>query len=123
MAGRRLPELYYDPRALAEKPAKAASFHAKCIVVDRQCALVTSANPTKAAYERNIELGIMVEGGGLATTIENWFEHLIANRHLKRLPVVVAHPKPLHGLSADRLSADEIAPRGAPEVPGSTRLS
>ena len=85
--GQRLPEVYHDPRALALRPADAASFHAKCIVADREWALVTSANPIEAAYERNIELGLTVEGGGIAATIDDWFDGLIADGHIERLPI------------------------------------
>lgn len=85
--GHRLPEVYHDPRALALRAADAASFHAKCIVADRLFALVTSANPTEAAYERNIELGLTIEGGGIAATIDDWFNSLIADGHLERLPI------------------------------------
>lgn len=85
--GQRLPEVYHDPRALALGSAHAASFHAKCIVADRQSGLVTSANPTEAAYERNIELGLTVEGGGIAATIDDWFNGLITDGHLERLPI------------------------------------
>ena len=56
-------------------------------MADRLRALVTSANPTEAAYERNIELGLAVEGGGIAATIDDWFNSLIVNGHLERLPI------------------------------------
>src|SRR5262249_55704023 len=47
--GRRLPELYYDPRSLAEERANRSSLHAKCIVIDSRMAFVSSANFTEAA--------------------------------------------------------------------------
>src|SRR5205814_1763091 len=40
--GDRLPDLYHDPRALAENTQDRASLHAKCVVVDRRVAVITS---------------------------------------------------------------------------------
>lgn len=77
--GRRLPELYYDPRALAEGPGPRASLHAKCIVVDEARALVTSANFTEAARLRNIELGVLVEDERFARTLRRHVEALVDN--------------------------------------------
>lgn len=37
--GEKLPDLYYDPRALAEDSQQRASLHAKCVIVDRRVAL------------------------------------------------------------------------------------
>src|SRR5262245_18327455 len=53
--GGRLPEVYYDPRSLEMDSLKRASMHAKCIVIDRKLAFVSSANFTEAAQARNIE--------------------------------------------------------------------
>ncbi len=58
--GKRLPEVLYDPRALAEKWEDRASLHAKCVIVDRSVALVTSANFTEAAQKKNIEVGVLI---------------------------------------------------------------
>lgn len=54
------PEVYYDPRCLSQDPSLRTSMHAKCVVVDRKTALITSANFTEAARERNIEAGIVI---------------------------------------------------------------
>jgi phosphatidylserine/phosphatidylglycerophosphate/cardiolipin synthase-like enzyme len=83
--GKTLPSLYFDPRGLiADAPARAV-LHAKCIVIDQKIALVTSPNPTPAAYERNIELGLIVRHGEIPRRIHKHFEALIAAGHLKRL--------------------------------------
>lgn len=42
-----------------------ASLHAKCAVADDHTALVTSANLTGAALAHNMELGLLVRGGGV----------------------------------------------------------
>lgn len=52
-----LPALYYDPRSLETGDAR-ASLHAKCVIVDRERALVTSANFTDAAQRKNVEVGV-----------------------------------------------------------------
>ena len=85
--GRRAPEMFYDPRSLATSQTTRSALHAKCIVVDGSKALVTSANFTEAAQERNIELGLLVDSEGAATHIEQHFRQLIERNHLRRLPV------------------------------------
>jgi phosphatidylserine/phosphatidylglycerophosphate/cardiolipin synthase-like enzyme len=57
--GPPIPTVYYDPRTV--EPKKWTSLHAKCVVVDERRALVTSANFTRRAQTRNIEVGALVE--------------------------------------------------------------
>jgi phosphatidylserine/phosphatidylglycerophosphate/cardiolipin synthase-like enzyme len=84
--GRRLPEIFYDPRALDDTAGPRASLHAKCIVVDGERALVTSANFTEAAQQRNIEAGVLVEDSGFARTLRRHFEALVETRVFLALP-------------------------------------
>src|SRR5262249_55517229 len=56
----RLPEVYYDPRSLSNSISDRASLHAKCVIVDCNAAIITSANFTEAAQRRNIEVGMIV---------------------------------------------------------------
>jgi phosphatidylserine/phosphatidylglycerophosphate/cardiolipin synthase-like enzyme len=35
--------------------------HAKCVVVDGECALITSANFTRRAQEQNTDCGVLLE--------------------------------------------------------------
>ena len=86
--GERLPAVFYDPRAVEpmERGKKRASLHAKCIVVDDARALVTSANFTEAAQERNIEAGVLVESGSFATAVRTQFDVLVAGEYLTRVP-------------------------------------
>lgn len=65
---------------LAERPA-GASLHAKVLVVDRQVALVGSANLTAPALERNLECGLMVRGGQVPRLLA---EHLTTAAGLAR---------------------------------------
>ena len=81
----RLPELYYDPRSLSADRENRAVLHAKTIVVDERTALVTSANPTPAAYERNIELGVVIRGGEIPRAIRRHFSALIASGFLRQI--------------------------------------
>lgn len=84
--GQRLPEIFYDPRALDDTPGPRASLHAKCIVVDGERALVTSANFTEAAQQRNVEVGVLVEDGGFARTLRRHFEALVETGVFLALP-------------------------------------
>jgi phosphatidylserine/phosphatidylglycerophosphate/cardiolipin synthase-like enzyme len=84
--GSRLPEIYYDRRALAADAPKRASLHAKCVVVDERKTLVTSANFTDAAQRRNIEAGIFVVDSDLARSLLRQFDALIGNGLLRQVP-------------------------------------
>lgn len=75
--GRRLPEVYYDPRALLPQGGPRACLHAKCIVVDDTWAFVTSANFTEAAHGRNVEAGVVVEDHAFACQLRRQFEALV----------------------------------------------
>lgn len=58
------PRVYYDLRALAPYPK--FNMHAKCVVVDGERALITSANFTRRAQEHNLECGVLLENAGFA---------------------------------------------------------
>ncbi|MBK8536914.1 MAG: hypothetical protein IPL59_18560 [Candidatus Competibacteraceae bacterium] len=75
--GERLPTVYYDQRSLELDAAKRASLHAKCVVVDRQTAFVSSANFTEAAQVRNIEVGVLIRNPAIAESLNRHFEALI----------------------------------------------
>jgi phosphatidylserine/phosphatidylglycerophosphate/cardiolipin synthase-like enzyme len=87
--GKRLPEVYYDPRALTSGGKTRASMHAKCIVVDDEHALVSSANFTEAAHERNIEAGIRLEDPQIAQALRIQFETLRERGLLRPVPGLV----------------------------------
>lgn len=71
--GKRLPEVFYDPRALAETWEERASLHAKCVIVDRRVAIITSANFTEAAQRKNIEAGVLIRHEPLVTRLSDYF--------------------------------------------------
>jgi len=85
--GRQLPRLYYDPRSLEVDQTKRTSLHAKCVVVDKEEAFVSSANFTEAAQTRNIEVGVLLRSQSLARKLTSHFESLAALSILKPIPL------------------------------------
>jgi phosphatidylserine/phosphatidylglycerophosphate/cardiolipin synthase-like enzyme len=83
--GTRRPEIYYDPRALEPSGPTRAVQHSKCVVIDDREALVTSANFTEAAQERNIEAGVLVREPAFARQLREHFDALIEAGALVRL--------------------------------------
>jgi phosphatidylserine/phosphatidylglycerophosphate/cardiolipin synthase-like enzyme len=92
--GERLPELYYDPRSLDLEAAKRSSLHAKCTVIDRRLALVTSANFTEAAQTRNIEVGALIRCERFAERLAGHFVTLAEVGLLKCLHVNIGGKLP-----------------------------
>ncbi|MBS1770559.1 MAG: hypothetical protein JSS77_12915 [Acidobacteria bacterium] len=70
------PELFYDPRALRSDAGRRGSIHAKCLVVDRRVALITSANFTPAAHDRNIEVGVLTRDRNEVERLSEFFDGL-----------------------------------------------
>jgi len=75
--GNRLPVVYYDPRSVAEQSEKRAVLHAKAVIVDQQKTLLTSANFTEAAHERNIEAGVLIEDAEFAVRMVRQLDYLV----------------------------------------------
>jgi len=84
--GKRLPEVFYDPRSLETESDQRSSLHAKCIVIDRRAAFVSSANFTEAGQARNIEVGTLVHSERFAGQLAQHFESLAAAGLLLPLP-------------------------------------
>jgi cardiolipin synthase len=68
--------IYCWPTEHREPPG--AKLHAKAVVIDSRDVLLTSANMTAAAYDKNIELGVLCRGGGAARQVQKHFDALIA---------------------------------------------
>ncbi len=85
--GKRVPAVYYDPRAVepSARGKKRSSLHAKCVLVDDLRALVTSANFTEAAQERNIEAGVLVGSPSFTVALRSQFDGLVAAGRLVRV--------------------------------------
>jgi phosphatidylserine/phosphatidylglycerophosphate/cardiolipin synthase-like enzyme len=83
--GEAKPRVFFDPRALdADGPA--GVLHAKAVVTDDESVLVTSANLTEAAFDRNIEMGMLYRDRAFALGITSHFRVLIDRKLLMRLP-------------------------------------
>lgn len=70
------------PTNLKGKPGK---LHAKCLVIDNREVLVSSANLTDDAMERNIEVGIQCVNSSIASQLRAKFEALTEHGQLVRL--------------------------------------
>ena len=84
--GTSRPSVYYDPRSLDPGGPKGV-LHAKALVVDNEAVLITSANLTEAAFDRNIELGLLTRDRRLAASITTHFQTLIDTKLLSPLPL------------------------------------
>lgn len=82
----RQAEIYYWPLEQRERNAhgKPGKLHAKCAVVD-DAVLVSSANLTDDAFNRNIEMGVLLQVPALAEQLTRHFQALIEAGVLKRL--------------------------------------
>jgi PLD-like domain len=85
--GRRLPEVYYDPRSLHSEPGQRSSLHAKCVVIDSERSLVSSANFTEAAQLRNLEVGVLIRSRDFAGRLAHHFESLATMGLLRPIPL------------------------------------
>lgn len=83
--GASRPQVFYDPRALEADVS--GVLHAKAVVVDDETVYVTSANLTEAAFDRNIELGLLLRDRTLAASVSAHFHVLIDRGLLHALPV------------------------------------
>lgn len=75
------PRLFYYPPNLLSGPEK-ASMHAKSVIVDGQTALITSANFTPAAQQRNIEVGVLLRDSRQIGKVRDYLLGLIAHGKL-----------------------------------------
>jgi phosphatidylserine/phosphatidylglycerophosphate/cardiolipin synthase-like enzyme len=67
----------YDLRP-ETRAGKRASLHVKCAVADGERLLVSSANLTEYAFTKNMELGLLVEGGEIPRRVEAHLDALIS---------------------------------------------
>jgi phosphatidylserine/phosphatidylglycerophosphate/cardiolipin synthase-like enzyme len=59
--------------------------HAKAVVTDDEVVFITSANLTEAAFDRNIEAGLLVRDRALAVSVSSHFRGLIDRGLLRPL--------------------------------------
>jgi phosphatidylserine/phosphatidylglycerophosphate/cardiolipin synthase-like enzyme len=72
-------------RRLRDEAGRPGLMHIKAAVIDGQSLLLSSANLTGAALERNMELGVVVYGGDLPKTVEDLLDGLIASGELTKV--------------------------------------
>ncbi|MGD0950047.1 MAG: DISARM system phospholipase D-like protein DrmC [Candidatus Binatia bacterium] len=82
-----VPDLFYDPRSLSADHEHRSSLHAKCVIVDRSAALITSANFTQAAQQRNIEVGLLIRHPPIIERLACYFDGLIDTQQLVSCPL------------------------------------
>jgi phosphatidylserine/phosphatidylglycerophosphate/cardiolipin synthase-like enzyme len=82
-AGTRRPRILHDRERVERAPH--ASMHAKCLLVDGNDLLVTSANFTFHGLHGNIEIGIRLRGDPAAEA-RKIFSHLVESRILEDVP-------------------------------------
>lgn len=80
----KLPQIHYDPRALATEQVDRASLHAKCVIADRTTVLITSANLTEAAQHRNIEAVVLLDRPAVAAQLADYFDGMRNSGQLVR---------------------------------------
>lgn len=83
--GKRLPEVFYYPPSLDIGGSARSCLHVKCLIVDDLRLLVTSANFTEAAQERNLEAGVVMTDAIAAQAMRRQFEGMIAQKVLERI--------------------------------------
>jgi cardiolipin synthase len=71
-------KIYYWPVEKRERNVhgRPGKLHAKCAIVD-DAALISSANLTDDAFNRNIELGILIQNGHIPSLIQQHIDLLI----------------------------------------------
>jgi len=78
-------KLYIWPRENRESTQGGfARVHAKCAVADKRRAFITSANLTSAALDKNIEMGINIEGGSISENIFSQLSSMINSKEIVR---------------------------------------
>ena len=85
--GTSRPAVYYDPALASESDGPSGVLHAKAVVVDDETVFITSANLTEAAFDRNIELGLLTRDRTLAVSVATHFQGLIDIGLLNPLPI------------------------------------
>lgn len=77
------PDVFYDPTSAVRGPPW-VSLHAKCIVVDDERSLVTSANFTDRGQTRNIEAGVLIDDRRFAEDLAAQWRQLIVEGVVKK---------------------------------------
>lgn len=76
--------LYHWPFSKRDNGGNFASMHGKCFVADGKSAFITSANLTSAALDRNIEIGVILNGGNVPSQVIQQFEAMVTTKTITR---------------------------------------
>ena len=76
--------LYHWPISNRDDGGSFASMHGKCFVADGKRAFITSANLTAAALDRNIEIGVVIEGGNVPAQVKQQFDAMVSTKTIER---------------------------------------
>jgi hypothetical protein len=84
--GRRPFQLAFVLMNLRSFSDQRATWHAKVVVIDDQVSLVTSANFTEWAHQRNVEAGVLIRNAEFARHLRQQFEGLVQSRAVLEVP-------------------------------------
>jgi phosphatidylserine/phosphatidylglycerophosphate/cardiolipin synthase-like enzyme len=79
VASRSRCYLWPSEQRAKDPNGKQGILHVKCVAADGAWLFLSSANLTEYAFNLNMELGVLIQGGGLPTHVETHFETLIAS--------------------------------------------
>jgi phosphatidylserine/phosphatidylglycerophosphate/cardiolipin synthase-like enzyme len=79
--------LFFWPpeRRPRDSEGRAGLMHAKAALADSKLAFLSSANLTEAALERNMELGVLIRGGNLPSSIDRLVDALCESGGLQAM--------------------------------------
>ena len=80
-----LPHLFFYPESVTNGGGLRSCLHAKCVIIDDRIALVSSANFTEAAQERNIEAGVLIRSPIVAERLACHFRALAQRGVIERI--------------------------------------
>lgn len=72
-----LPSCEFAYWAVKEEEFEGGKVHAKIVLADDKRCLITSANITQHAMEKNIEVGVLLNGGSLVQNLSRHLRHLL----------------------------------------------
>jgi phosphatidylserine/phosphatidylglycerophosphate/cardiolipin synthase-like enzyme len=80
----RPPEIYSHTRPVASA-SESSVLHAKCVLIDSEELLMTSANFTDAAHHRNVEAGVLVRSRSIGEQVARFFDGLVRSAFCVRI--------------------------------------
>lgn len=78
--------VYHWPRNKRDPTGTGAAptLHAKFVLADDEQIVVSSANLTEFAFDKNIELGVIITGGDQPKSVRRYYDELIREGHLEK---------------------------------------